>query len=286
MSVLFEKIPCWYELSWDRQLGIIIRVHTEFIDKSIPILSDAPIITHLKEKMGFMDCSIEIGKDFGFNGALPFIGKDGDFLQYLIPCHPSYKQTNEKCERCDGLGINRGLTCFGCNGSKKNRIFDNSKSYAVSASLTLLSRWLKYPTIETSSKKPQLMVVSTFTAKEACGGAIDCELGADVVKFLKNRPNGSLENMLHVMKSTWSVIDGGLRDYHQNNFSAYTQGSDGWLNISCPGQGCGLNPDSDIGRSDTLGYSLAPHNVDSPDHQITLLASLAALHDLVRRGGS
>ncbi|MEK7120809.1 MAG: hypothetical protein AAB840_01840, partial [Patescibacteria group bacterium] len=149
-------------------------------------------------------------------------------------------------------------------------------------SLTLLLTWLKYPKFETSSKNPQLLVISTNTAREMYGGSISCELGSDVLNFLKNRQSGTIEAMLSAMKSTWSVIDGGLRDYHRNEFSAYTQGANGWLNISCPGNACGLSPDSDISSSYLLGYTLTPHNTDTPDQQITLLSSLASLHDLIR----
>ena len=45
---------------------------------------------------------------------------------------------------------------------------------------------------------------------------------------------------------------------------------------------CGLNPSHDhmdIGQ----GYEFSCHNTDTPAQQLTLLAGLAALHDLVRK---
>ena len=55
-----------------------------------------------------------------------------------------------------------------------------------------------------------------------------------------------------------------------------------WINLDCPGNACGLDPDDYGNLSLERGYGLAPHNVDTPIQQLTLLSGLAALCQLAR----
>ncbi len=68
----------------------------------------------------------------------------------------------------------------------------------------------------------------------------------------------------------------------ETSFRAQVDGEKGWLNVQCPGSGCGLCP-SHHGIERGRGYEFDSHNVDSPIQQLTLLAGLAALHDRARR---
>lgn len=54
-----------------------------------------------------------------------------------------------------------------------------------------------------------------------------------------------------------------------------------WLNLTIPGNACGLDPENYHDTSKD-GYELLPHNVDCSLQQLTFLAGLACLHDLVR----
>jgi hypothetical protein len=55
-----------------------------------------------------------------------------------------------------------------------------------------------------------------------------------------------------------------------------------WLNLDVPGDACGLDPGGYHDESLGHGYTLHPHNVDSSLQQLTFLAGLEKLHDLVR----
>lgn len=74
------------------------------------------------------------------------------------------------------------------------------------------------------------------------------------------------------------LVGNDFRNSH--DFRASVHNEDGWLNITCPGNGCGLNPGS-LGIDPGRGYEFSSHNVDSPHQQLTLLAGLAALHERV-----
>lgn len=58
-----------------------------------------------------------------------------------------------------------------------------------------------------------------------------------------------------------------------------------WVNFSCPGNACGLDPEDYYEKSLDWGYQLVPHNVDSPLQQLTLLAGVAMLYQLARQEG-
>ena len=66
-SILFERMPCWYELSWREQLGVggmALRIHKDFASGVKPIPKDAPIVEHFKRDFGFTKFGREFGKDF------------------------------------------------------------------------------------------------------------------------------------------------------------------------------------------------------------------------------
>jgi hypothetical protein len=59
----------------------------------------------------------------------------------------------------------------------------------------------------------------------------------------------------------------------------------GGLCIDCPGDACGIHPDTyaEYDIKEGRGYKFTCHNVDTPMQQITLIAGLAALHDCTRK---
>lgn len=95
---------------------------------------------------------------------------------------------------------------------------------------------------------------------------------------------GPIPEMVEAMKIAYNHtqrIRGSSSVFY---FRASIDYSNGWLNISCPGNACGLNPWHNAVHN-TGGYEFADHNVDTPFQQLTLLAGLAALHDRARKEG-
>jgi hypothetical protein len=282
-----DTIPCWYELSWRGEQGIILRIHEDFVNKKGPISEDAPIVDGIKEQFNFVKFSGEFGKNFGFEDSLKFLGEKDKFLEYLVST-PLVRKLEGKCSRCDGSGKNEDNwegKCQYCDGEGKNIRYDYTEAFAVSATLTTIFEYVWYPEFETSCKLPQLMTISTGTQKGMNSSPIQGEYSCEAVRWMKMRGAGYIPEMVSAMKSAWEKMDGKLKDFDQFSFRADLADTVGWLCTSCPGDACGLHPDHhasyDIARG--KGYKFFCHNTDHPMQQLTLLASLAALHDLMRR---
>jgi hypothetical protein len=87
--------------------------------------------------------------------------------------------------------------------------------------------------------------------------------------------------MVQTMRTVDERMEGEVKSFDEYYFQAYTQGNEGWLNVSCPGDACGLHPSNGYIDGER-GYEFSCHNVDQPIQQFMLLAALAALHDLAR----
>jgi hypothetical protein len=279
-----ERIPCWYELTFRPVIGIVLRIHEDFVRAAKPIPRNSPIVAHFKEQLGFQKFGATFGKDFGYEHALKWLCQSGEFLEYRIPAALCRKVTDEKCRQCAGSGkrdTEDDETCLFCNGVCYEVRYDYKEAYAVSATLTTLFEYMRFPEVETLSPEPQLICVQTVTMQNQHGGSISGEYSEDVVNFLRNRNDRNIPEMVSAMRSVWEKMEGQLPKFYDHDFTAYTQGGNGWLNTSCPGSACGLHANhNSIDRHG--GYEFSCHNADNPIQQLAMLGSLAALHDLVR----
>lgn len=67
-SILFDILPCWYELLWSvKPLGIIVRLHQDFIKKTDVVNPKASIVEHFMKEFKFKDFGNDFNHDFGFN---------------------------------------------------------------------------------------------------------------------------------------------------------------------------------------------------------------------------
>jgi hypothetical protein len=128
------------------------------------------------------------------------------------------------------------------------------------------------------------LTVQTTTIQGMHGGSLGGMFSIPLVRWLSRvRVNTQLEKVENAMKAAYNRML-GYRRYHRNDFRVWLADNQGWLNISCPGDACGLHPADHYRSAHKEGYDFACHNVDSPMQQLTLIAGLAALCDLVRKG--
>lgn len=180
--------------------------------------------------------------------------------------------------------------CIHCTGVGKELIFDWQSAYACSASFTVFLVLTEFVKTETSAPFSQLLTVKTMIREGLDGGSLSGEYSIPLVKFLSNlydetKTRRSISEMIQAMKLAYNHMV-GMRKFDQFNFRASVDYEDGWLNVSCPGNACGLNPEHNAGydmKRRGLGYKFNCHNIDTPVQQITLLAGLAALHDKARK---
>ncbi len=278
-----ETIPCWYELSFrgtNNKPGILLRIHSDFVNSAKEIPANAPLVIGLKESFQFKKFNGRLGEDFGFENSLIYRGMKDGFLEYEIPTPLVRKFKDEICIRCNSSGYDEVMdaNCLLCENGKIP-YYDWEVAFAVSATISLLLHSMRFPEYETTAKIPQLMIVEATTIRASHGGSLYGEYGCELAAYLRSRPVDAISEMIDAMRIIHERMEGKISFYDNRDFQAYTQGNNGWLNISCPGDRCGLYPvDCRLDR----GYRFSCHNVDQPIQQLTLLASLAALHDLAR----
>ncbi|MFC1720655.1 hypothetical protein ACFL0K_00130 [Patescibacteria group bacterium] len=283
----YGTIPCWYELSWDKNnLAIIFKLHKNAIlnngigfAKNFP--SDAPIVEHLHKSLGLNEFCGNLDTDFGFGGVLKHKGEEGEFVVFSVALPNIRKTTNNKCPICNDNG-DEG--CLFCGGSGVEWRFDHDLLFNISASFVVMfTAFGEYSDYDTECEFPQLMTVDlTIEKRSVYGACIGGKFGIDLVKWMSTfNPNTKITEMIEAMKCAYGQMSGIVPDKYER-FLASIDYENGWLNVSCPGNACGLNP-SNGNVCAGEGYGFSPHNTDTPLQQLTLLAGLAALHDKARK---
>lgn len=279
-----DIIPCWYELSWQaKPPAIVLCIHKDFIAEMgrVPQISLHTEVLQNQLSLGLF--SVDFERGFGFNAMFQRIGERDGFVEFAAELPQVRKVTGKKCWSCKGSKRDPLLRrkCLYCEGTGKEEAFYMSGAYALSASLTVFTQYARFPENETTATKPQLLTVQTITLRDAHGGDISGEYSIPLCEWLKRLGERvAIPEMAGAMLIAHRRMLGRPDIYDASSFWASVE-RNGWLNISCPGSGCGLSPNesTDYGR----GCRFSSHNVDTPMQQLTLLAGLAALHDRARR---
>ena len=285
-----ENIPCVYELSWDSNTpAIIVKIHKDIANDCL-VPEDAPLASYFMNEFGFssFEKSLKDG-DFGFNGSFKKVDFMNDFYIFKVAIPVVKKQSDEICPGCEGAKKDTfgSGKCFRCNGTGKKILVDWNPMYAISASFTLLFNLIDLRFSESDeilSPLPQLITLSTRTEREQHGGSLGGTYSIPLAKFLSSfEPNTKITEMVEAMITAYGKMFGTDDGYSKHSFRATVDYENGWLNVSCPGDACGLNPSEHTGPKPGRGYKFSCHNVDSPMQQITLLSGLAALCDMARK---
>lgn len=219
------------------------------------------------------------GSRFGFNGSFE-VGSWKDDILPLSVSIPTAEE-DEICSMCHGK---ESKECFVCSGSGKDYKIDHSQTLAISATFSVLLGRLHYHNIfmqEGSVQPPlQLLLVSTMTRVDAHGGSLWGAYSIPLVAWLaKQSEYSTLTSIGKTMKLVHKKLNPFSHHLYTNlDFNVQIQ-RDGWLNISCPGQACGLHP-SHHGIRPGRGYEFQCHNVDTSFQQLVLLSALGALTDM------
>lgn len=289
----YENIPCWYELSWLAEPPtIVLRLHRDFIAVAKIMSPEAFIVQKFMKEFRFTNWNGDFTRNWGFEDAFVRQGEKDEFVEFWVSIPKVKWRTAEPCEHCNGSGKNplfedEDEKCFSCDGSGKAYTMDWKTAYAISASFTVFSNLADHPEQETRAAVPQLLTVRTITRQESHGGSLGGEYSVPLARWMASLGDGTkMTEMVEAMKAAhYRLFDDEKFDLHRSSFRASIDYEDGWLNVSCPGEACGLNPEhgEDIAMREKRGYKFDCHNVDTPMQQLTLLAGLVALHDRARR---
>lgn len=276
-----ESLPRWYGLSWNaREKAIVLSIHEDLFrtHRTIP---SSDLVRLVMDEFKFSSFNLSFETDFGFDGALIFRKKKGDFRHFVGPLPEIRKRLNDPCDDCKGSGKQDwGYgKCLLCDGKGKKVVYDHKPGFALSASLNLFFSTVYFPEEKTSAKIPQLMTVQLTTQASAHGGEMSGMYSPELVNWLCCESNESVSFVSKAMRLAHGRMVGN-QFCSPSDFRAHIS-QNGWFVTSCPGSGCGLHPiERRMGHE---GCEFSSHNVDSPHQQLTLLAGLAALHDRVDR---
>lgn len=162
-----------------------------------------------------------------------------------------------------------------------------SKVFAVSATLRLLFWALELEVIEgeRDSAFAQFLFVDNIAARRGMhGGSLNVTVCPPLCEWLhQQKDNSEHSEIAGAMKRVFWHMSGrpDPDPLGYARFRAWMR-QPKWVNLSCPGEACGLDPDDYYELSLNRGYGLAPHNVDTPIQQLTLLAGLAVMCQLAR----
>jgi len=220
---------------------------------------------------------------FGFNGAVVVGAWDGDVLPLIAPV-PTLERQGAKCTYCDQSSGEESRPCASCGGTGWERRYDHSPAFAVAATFSLLLEMAmgfgEESEQEVITWPRQLLEVHTTVDTS---GFHACSLGGTYSRLLVGwlerlaLNESELAEVSSAMQASYRKMLPFLGSLEWSNEFRTNLYEGGRFHISCPGDACGLDPcDEPVsGR----GYKFAPHNVDTPAQQLTLLAGLAALSD-------
>ena len=283
--ITYENIPCWYDLSWDEsEKALILSIHRDFIEGNKIDLGKAPILQPMTERLHLPPSSWDFSKNIGFGEIFERIGEEDNFIKFRAKIPQVKKLTGNKCKECKGTGKrswgDNNEKCLYCNGTGKEWTMDWKDVKAISATLTILTIYLRHSDTETSAPYPQLLTVQTITEDGMHGGSLSGDISIPLYNFLKTfGEHAELSKAIRAMKFAHDTMVGN-KELYQHSFGAYVK--NGHFIINCPGDACGLHP-ADWYAHEGHGYEFSGHNVDSAIQQITLLVGLATLNDMARR---
>lgn len=178
---------------------------------------------------------------------------------------------------------NSGWLIYTCSlpAYKKAEGIDWDSLYETSATLEVLFRNLLIAENQTDSLSPQMIEINLITGKKSSyGGTLSAIVRPALAKWLNiNVDTKKGPVIAQVMKDAYFRMFDTDKELFDHNFRVSIRDPK-WINITCPGNACGLDQEFPASSGLDVGYELQPHNVDGPVQQLTLLSGLAKLDNL------
>ncbi len=272
MNSLFDKtwVPAWYEIGVRDAGTLLLHAHRKTLAaaEALP-WATAPGPAHMAKTWGLEPFTPPREGNCGFGETLVLAASDRpEWVTWEVPL-PKIRASLGEFEE-----------------------WPKSRILSLRATLDFIFRnvffCVHYDGLNTNWPEGQLLVVEGVCLPDpgpdslggASSGSLSASITPDVCRWLAAQPHDEhCQPIVDAMRAAdgfmWEGRDSGYR------FGAWCR-QPKWLNLSVPGNACGLDPDGYNQANDDSGYELVPHNVDSTLQQLTLLVGLAKLHDLVR----
>jgi len=271
--LLMDEVRRRYSLKWHQSgLSIIVAIPAAVLaGAKIP----EGIFEAMREDFGFKVATPSLRDNFGFEKSLMRFDR-GEKVEFIAALPKLGFYLDRPCKECGGEKEREGMACLYCNGKGLEYVVKHDDVNALSASLAILFLSLNAMKGEIPGSLDRQFMEITLTARRGCFGICGI-FGSLVVRWLRAR-QGHVFEMETAMRRAYDHMFEGNRSFGGQCEAKITD-RNGWLNVTIPGQGCGLVPNmTGFGRHP--GYEFSDHNVDNAGQQLALLAGLAALHDL------
>jgi len=175
--------------------------------------------------------------------------------------------------------------CLSCRGTGKEIEYRWKEITKTACTLDILTRCL-HGGIEinklTSSKKNQLLSLSTIYREGPHGGSLDGEISPCFASWIETLGNEyrfeqTINNMKYAENKMFGLDKEGFR---MHEFDAFVRGKNR-LCIGVPGDRTSIHPSGWYYEKDR-GYEFSCHNVDNPAQQLELIIGLASICDKYR----
>ncbi len=292
-SLLFNKIPAWYNILWspvDRCFHI--KIHEEVIPQLVVLKKEMPLIKGIESEFGFGGelfdtfCGDISLKRFGFNEKIQFFSHHGKFLDFVLKLPMVRNQSQETCEHCGGTGKNENFgsgECIRCDGTGKRVEYDWRKADLINVNLALLLFILDAPP-EKDTSSPQNQLATAQLGWSRGRHLVAGYLSLEAFQIMRN--NGEEFSLVakRAMVQAHSIIMAKKEDHC--NFGARIDEN---FHLQCPGDACGIYTTNGGDADNDSGYFALEyhcHNVDSSLQSLTLLAGLASILGVISEGRS
>jgi|GEM_PF-3485784 len=283
-SFFGRDIPRWYFLSWlPEELGILLGIHEDFVEKTLKrgkIDLKNNVNNFFDRSLNLPEFYDDFNTNIGFAGILENRGKKDGFINFVAKLPKISMLTEKTCPRCKGTGKeNNNEDCFNCCGTGKDSDVSWTKANIFSASFSLLFFVLDLFQDNTPSKNFQLMEINTIVEQGMGGGSLSGRIGAPMHRYLCGlaKKQDDIPEMTKAMKIAYKEM-WRIREWDRFAFKS-TLRPEGGFAAECIGNATGIHIDMQRYIKEMGGFEFTSHNVDTLLQQITLLVSLAALHD-------
>lgn len=260
-DILRKDTPAVYDLDLvEGNKGLIIKTHPQATGYLESMLgrTDVPMTIALEKELSLTKFIPFGSKRWGFGPILRHTGEDNGWMKWQ------------------------------CNFPKGKRPgIDWQALFEVSATLNVFFKCLGWQEKTIDSPYQQLLHPSLVTDRGMHGGSLVANLGKTLLPWISSHPDNSRRTDVEKAMRDVYMYTSGTRikedeQYLYRVMAWFRQPC--WVNLSCPGNACGLDPDN-YDYDPRRGYILYPHNVDSPIQQLTLLSGLAAINMAARADG-
>lgn len=290
-DVRYKDISAWYELGiTDDHKALIIRIEkTALVEVQKLLTMKAPLVRIYEERLNKTPLFGELfipprEKVWGFGEVLEqFPQERDDWISYHCDLPVILSAEQVKWQGND-------------SGFYGERNWERAEQVTVTLKVLFEALWLfeeQAAEKEIIKNQVQLLIIEGMRVESGLhGSSFSVKLSKRFCNWLKkqigDKEYKAFEH-LHLPEAERAMTEAHFQiwqkpldryDLRRHEVVCHPPKS---IHLSCPGNACGLDPE--YSRTEDWGYMLQPHNVDSRIQQLTLLAGIAKLHDLVRQEG-